>query len=157
MADTDFQEGTIPFRISHISKNCLTYYKTIGDLSSNSPPLIVIHGGPGAGHEYLLPLAHLWQLYRILVVFYDQIRCASSTHLPETAGDETLWQESHFIAELNNLLDSLHLCDGPGYHILGHGWGGRLAAAFATTRPQGLQRLILAGGIASTETWVDGI
>ncbi|MCJ1385991.1 hypothetical protein MMC17_009116 [Xylographa soralifera] len=135
MADTDIKEGTIP----------------------NSPPLVVIHGGPGAGHEYLLPFAHLWQAFRIPVVFYDQIGCGSSTLLPQTAGDEILWQERHFIAELNNLLSSLHVRDGPGFHILGHSWGGRLAAAFAATRPQGLQRLIIASGIASTETWVEGM
>ena len=157
MTDTKPEEGTIPFNTPHIRRTCFTYYKTIGDLSGTSPPLVVIHGGPGAGHEYLLPFAQLWQLFRIPVVFYDQIGCASSTHLPETAGDEDLWQESHFIAELNNLLDSLHLRDGPGYHILGHSWGGRIAAAFAATRPQGLRRLILACGIASTETWVEGM
>ncbi|CAJ2502236.1 Uu.00g096300.m01.CDS01 [Anthostomella pinea] len=34
-----------------------TCYKIIGDLSSaTSPPLIALHGGPGAGHEYLSPL-----------------------------------------------------------------------------------------------------
>lgn len=151
------EEGTIPFNIPHIDTPCFNYYKIFGDLSSNSPRLIVIHGGPGAGHEYLLPFADLWQLFGIPVIFYDQVGCASSTHLPQTAGDESLWQETHFIAELNNLLDSLHLRDGPGYHVLGHSWGGRLAAAFATTRPQGLQRLILASGIASTETVVEGL
>lgn len=147
----------IPFNIAHIDTPCFNYYKIFGDLSSTSPRLIVIHGGPGAGHEYLLPLADLWQLYGIPVIFYDQVGCASSTHLPQTAGDESLWQESHFVAELNNLIDSLHLRDGPGYHILGHSAGGRLAPAFASTRPQGLKRLIVASGISSTETYLEGL
>jgi len=59
--------------------------------------------------------------------------------------------------ELNNLLNSLYLCDGPGYHILGHSWGGIIAATFAATQPRGLQRLVLASGIASSQTWVEGI
>ena len=151
------EEGTIPFNIPHIATPCFTYYKKFGDLSSNSPPLIVLHGGPGAGHEYMLPFADLWQLYGIPVIFYDQIGCASSTHLPQTAGDESVWQESHFIAELNNLIDSLHLRDGPGYHILGQSWGGRLAPAFAASQPQGLRRLIIASGIASTKTFVESL
>jgi pimeloyl-ACP methyl ester carboxylesterase len=53
--------------------------------------------------------------------------------------------------------NSLQLRDGPGYHILGHSWGGRIAAAFAATQPQGLQRLVLASGIASSHSWVEGI
>ena len=157
MADDDIREGTLPFNIPNIGIPCFTYYKTVGNLSSTSPRLIVIHGGPGTGHEYLFPFAHLWQLRGIPIVFYDQIGCASSTHLRLTTGDESLWRESLFIAELNNLLDALRLRDGPGFHILGHSWGGRLAAAFAASRPRGLQRLILASGIASTETWVKGI
>jgi proline-specific peptidase len=157
MADTDLREGTVPFKVPHIDTPCHTYYKIIGDLSSNSPRLIVLHGGPGTGHEYLLPFGRLWQQFGIPVVFYDQIGCAASTHLPQTAGDESFWQESLFLAELDNLLDSLQLRNGPGYHILGHSWGGRIAAAFAATQPQGLQQLVLASGISSSQSYVEGI
>ena len=157
MDDTRITGSALPFNVPQIDAPCLTYCKTIGDLTSDSPRLVVIHGGPGTGHEYLLPFARLWQLFGIPTVFYDQIGCASSTHLPQTAGNESLWQESLFIAELNNLLDCLNLRDGPGFHILGHSWGGRLAAAFAASQPQGLRRLIIASGIASTETWIEGI
>lgn len=157
MADIDLTEGIVPFIIQHINTPCHTYYKIIGDLSSNSPRLVVLHGGPGTGHEYLLPFGRLWQQFGIPVVFYDQIGCAASTHLPETAGDESFWQESLFLDELNNLLDTLQLRDGPGYFILGHSWGGRIAASFAATRPEGLQRLVLASGIASSRSYVEGI
>jgi proline-specific peptidase len=90
-------------------------------------------------------------------VFYDQIGCAASTHLPQTAGDDSFWQESLFITELNNLIDFLQLREGPSYHILGQSWGSRIAAAFAATQPRGLRRLVLASGIASSYTWVQGI
>ena len=133
MADTLVTENTLPFTVPYVNQPCFTYYKTVGDLSSGSTRLIILHGGPGSGHEYLLPFARLWQLFGTPMIFYDQIGCASSTHLPQTAGDESLWQESLFIAELNNLLDCLNLRDGPGFHILGHSWGGRLAAAFAAS------------------------
>jgi proline-specific peptidase len=156
MADSDLREGTLPFKIQRIDTPCHTYYKIIGDLSSNSPRLVVLHGGPGAGHEYLLPFGRLWQQFGIPVVFYDQIGCAASTHLPQTTGDESFWQESLFLAELDNLLATLQLGDGPGYHILGHSWGSRIAAAFAATQPRGLQRLVLASGIASSQSWVEG-
>ncbi|MCJ1308608.1 hypothetical protein MMC25_002261 [Agyrium rufum] len=156
MADADVIEGRVPFTVPKVDTACFTYYKIIGDLSSNSPRLIVLHGGPGTGHEYLLPFGQLWQSHGIPVVFYDQIGCGASTRLPQTRGDESLWQESLFIAELNNLIEFLHLHDGPGFHLFGHSWGGRIAPAFAASRPEGLRKLILASGVASTETLVEG-
>lgn len=153
---TDIREGTAPYSISQIGATCDTYYKTVGDISSASPRLVILHGGPGTGHEYLLPFSRLWSEFGIPVVFYDQIGCAASTRLPETAGDESFWQETLFLNELDNLLDFLQLRDGPGFYILGHSWGARLAAAFATTQPRGLRRLILASGIASTATREEG-
>lgn len=147
MAPTPTVEGTVPFEIPGKSDiPCVTYYKVFGELSS-AAPLLVLHGGPGAGHEYLLPLAELWPQYGIPVIFYDQIGCASSTHLPQFAGDKTFWQEPLFIAELNNILKYLELRNG--FHLLGHSWGGMLAAAFAASRPAGLKRLVLASALAT--------
>ena len=157
MAELPTKEGTVPFNISSIDHPCFTHYKIFGDLSKNSPPVIVVHGGPGAGHEYLLPFANIWPRYGLPVVFYDQIGCAASTHLPQTLGDTSLWQVSLFIAELNNLIDSLHLRSGPGFHLLGQSWGGMIAAEFAGSRPKGLRRLVLASAIASWELYTQGI
>ncbi|KAI0841005.1 proline-specific peptidase [Hypoxylon sp. FL0890] len=158
MAKIPTSEGQIPFEIP--GKNnvpCSTYYKVFGDLSSGVPAVVVLHGGPGGGHEYLLSFAELWRQYGFPVVFYDQIGCGASTHLTQTAGDTGFWQESLFIAELNNLLDYLKLRDGPGFHLLGQSWGGLLGAAFAASRPRGLQRLVLASALASMELSVQSI
>ena len=141
-------EGTVPFHVASIDTPCSTYYKVVGDLSCGSPPVVFLHGGPGGGHEYLLPFAELWPRYGLPVVFYDQIGCGASTRLPQTAGDKNFWREELFLAELNNLLDHLNLRHGPGFHLLGQSWGGMLGAAFAATRPQGLRRLILASALA---------
>lgn len=124
-AQTPTKEGTVPFEIPGKSDvPCFTYYKVIGDISCGAPPVVVLHGGPGAGHEYLLSFAELWPKYGLPVIFYDQIGCASSTHLRDTAGDKEFWQESLFITELNNLIDALKLRNGPGFHLLGQSWGG---------------------------------
>lgn len=153
MAEKPFREGKAPFQIPSRDAPCETYYKIYGDLRSGPPPLIVLHGGPGSGHEYVEPFSKLWSGYGIPVVFYDQIGCASSTHLPETAGDMAFWQPSLFVAELENLLDHLHISgsDGPGFQILGHSWGGTIAVAFAARQPPGLRRLILANANASSQ------
>ncbi|KAF3767959.1 proline-specific peptidase [Cryphonectria parasitica EP155] len=152
MAQLPTKEGSLPFEVpGRKDISCSTYYKIVGDLSSGAPPLVVAHGGPGAGHDYLLSWADLWPQYGLPVVFYDQIGCGSSTHLPDTLGDTSLWQESTFVAELNNLIDHLNLRDGPGFHLLGQSWGGMFGVTFASGRPRGLQKLVLANALASKE------
>ncbi|KAH8892114.1 proline-specific peptidase [Thozetella sp. PMI_491] len=150
-------EGKVPFAIPGKGILGSTYYKVFGNLSSGATPIVMLHGGPGAGHEYLLSFAELWPQYGIPVVLYDQIGCGGSTHLPETEGDKDFWQESLFIAELDNLLDHLKLRDSPGFHLLGQSWGGLLGVAFAASRPRGLQRLVLASALASIELSIRSI
>ncbi|KAI1774362.1 Alpha/Beta hydrolase protein [Hypoxylon cercidicola] len=131
MANIPTSEGRVPFMIpGKIDVPCSTYYKVFGDLASGAPPVIALHGGPGGGHEYLLPFAELWPLYGLPVVFYDQIGCGASTHLPQMSGNADFWQESLFIAELANLIDHLKLRDGPGFHLLGQSWGGDARCCF---------------------------
>ncbi|KAI1087126.1 proline-specific peptidase [Rostrohypoxylon terebratum] len=157
MTELQVKEGKAPFKISSIDEPCFTYYKIIGDLLNGKPPVVVVHGGPGSGHEYLLTFSDLWTQYGLAVVFYDQIGCASSTHLPQKAGDGSFWQEKLFQDELDNLLDHLKLRDGPGFHLLGQSWGGMLSAAFAARQPQGLQRLVLASAVASKKLAIRGV
>lgn len=154
------QEGKIPFEIpAHSELSCFTYYKVFGDLTSSATPLVVLHGGPGGGHEYLLPFAGLWPQYGIPVIFYDQIGCGASTHLPQTAGDKSFWNFALFIAELENVLDHFDLRQPTraGYHILGQSWGAMLGPEFAARQPVGLRKLVLASGLASQELSSQGI
>ena len=148
------KEGHIPFSIPSIETPCSTYYKVIGDLDCGAPPVVMLHGGPGGGHEYPLPFADLWPRYGLPVILYDQIGCGASTHLPQTAGDRSFWTVDLFVAELNNLIDHLQIRNGPGFHLFGQSWGGVLAVDFATSRPVGLRRLVLSSAIASFESSV---
>ncbi|KAI2462785.1 hypothetical protein F4781DRAFT_172937 [Annulohypoxylon bovei var. microspora] len=92
-------EGIAEFKVSGLSEACHTWYKVVGDLKDSSKiPLIILHGGPGACHEYLLPLTDLSS--SIPLVFYDQIGNGRSTHLPDKAGDETFWSIDLFKNEL---------------------------------------------------------
>lgn len=149
MTKAPFHDGKVPFKIESRDQVGETYYKIYGD-HHKSTPVVVLHGGPGSGHEYVEPFSDLWTSYHIPVLLYDQVGCAKSTHLPETKGDTSFWQPSIFVAELDNLIHCLGLNDtGHGYHVLGHSWGGSLAVEFAARRPPGLRRLILAGANAS--------
>lgn len=160
MQDSPISEGTLEFRIpSHLAQPdipCSTYYRIVGDLQSGATPLIIIHGGPGSAHNYLLTFAQLWPRYGVPVIFYDQLGCGRSTRLKHMVGNQQFWTVELQIAELDNLLDSLHLRDGPGFHLLGHSYGGFLAPHYATSRPQGLRRLLIYNGTAAGRLTIQG-
>src|SRR6266571_2629477 len=104
-----------------------TWYGVAGDLdaagSGNGPaPLVTLHGGPGATHDYLLAMTDLARDGRA-VVFYDQTGNGKSAHFPDR-GDEYYTVEL-FQRELDSLVQ--HLGIGGRYHVLGQSWGGMLA------------------------------
>jgi proline-specific peptidase len=147
-------EGEVPYDALHAGKPSKTWYKVVGDLSSGQTPVVALHGGPGGGHDYLLSLTDLWTQNGIPVVFYDQIGCGHSTHLPEKMGDEGFWTFDLFFRELENLLSHLAVNK---YHLVGQSWGGILAAAYAITRPKGLKKLVISGGPASIPLYMKGV
>ena len=147
------KELEIPFSPAGVDKPCITYCKVFGDLGAGTKrPLVVVHGGPGMCHDYLLPIADLAVGGRP-VVFYDQLGGGRSTHLSERNGDTAFWTVQLFIDELHNLLDHLGIHDC--YDILGQSWGGMLGAEYATTRPKGLRRLVISNSPASMKLWVE--
>src|SRR4051812_18545112 len=89
---------------------------------SGAATLLVLHGGPGAHHDYLLPqMLELAEDYEL--VFYDQRGGGQSKTDERTP---ITWQThvddlDRVIAELN-----LHLPT-----IIGYSWGGLLALLFA--------------------------
>jgi L-proline amide hydrolase len=125
--------------------------KDTTDSGKEPPPLVVLHGGPGCTHDYLLSLADLAQGGRP-VIFYDQIGNGNSTHLPERGAD--FWTVGLFVSELQNLIARLNLAE-TGYHILGQSWGGFLAQEFALTRPPGLRSVVLANTASSWQGFLD--
>ena len=124
-------QGLIPFHVPAAGKPCETWYKIVGDLR-HGIPLILAHGGPGGGHEYLLPFTDLHEKYGKTVIFYDQIGCGKSTRLREKAGDEEFWTVELFVEELDNLVDFLGL-RSRGFDYLGQSWGGMLGTWITKT------------------------
>ncbi|GAM91070.1 hypothetical protein ANO11243_091170 [Dothideomycetidae sp. 11243] len=145
-----------------ISMSCITashqfvhagwWMATILTLTSQLHRDGFLHGGPGSGHVAQLPYAELWKRCCVPVIVCDQIDCGQSTHLPDTLGNEKLWQESLFISELENLIDYFQLRDGPGYHLLGSSWGAMMGSTFASQQPKGLRSLVLASTCQSRAT-----
>jgi len=142
MMDENVREGSASF------EEWSTWYRVTGDLDSGMTPLVVLHGGPGCTHDYVIALADLAKSGRP-VVHYDQLGGGRSTHLPERGGD--FWTVQLFLDELDNLLDSLGISDD--YHLLGQSWGGMLGAEHAIRQPQGLRSLVLSNSPASMALW----
>jgi L-proline amide hydrolase len=140
------REGKAPFRVD--GDVAETWYRIDGDLRPGDPdapaPLVTLHGGPGATHDYLLVLTDLAQDGRA-VVFYDQVGNGRSSHYPERGAD--FWTVDLFVQELGNLVDALGIADR--HHVLGSSWGGFLAQEYALTHPRGLKSLVLADTAAS--------
>ncbi|KAI8956047.1 Alpha/Beta hydrolase protein [Xylaria longipes] len=148
-------EGEMPFSAPNGGKPGITWYKVVGDLeASSSPPLVALHGGPGAGHEYLASLTDLVELHGIPVIFYDQVGCGRSTPFRERMGDDSFWTFDLFIAELDRVIDHLKIRQ-KGFYLLGQSWGGMLAGMYAARRPEGLLKLIIAGSPASFPLFVE--
>jgi len=123
------------------------WYRMVGGGGAEEKtPLLILHGGPGAPHDYLENLEALASDTR-RVIFYDQLGCGRS----DQPDDPALCYVARFADELQTVRDELGL---ERVHILGQSWGGMLAQEYALRQPAGLVSLILANTTSSIPMWV---
>ena len=123
------------------------WYRIVGEREAPGKlPLLCLHGGPGAPHDYLEPLEAMAATGR-RVIFYDQLGAGNSDHPHEPS----LWTVPLFVEELGVVRRGLGL---EHLHILGQSWGGMLGMEYALTQPAGLASLIVADSPASMPQWV---
>jgi len=122
------------------------WYRIVG-ADKKGIPLLAVHGGPGAPHDYLEPLEALAD--ERPVIFYDQLGCGNS----ERPADTTLWNVARFVDELEQVRTALDL---KKVHILGTSWGTMLAVEYMLRKkPSGVVSLVLSGPYLSTAMWVE--
>jgi proline iminopeptidase len=108
------------------------YYRVEGE---GRDTVFVLHGGPSLGHAYLAP--DLVPLTRgRAVVHYDQRGIGRSAPLTDP---ERLSVERH-VEDLEALREHLGL---ERLALLGHSWGGLLAARYAAAHPHRVGRILL--------------
>jgi len=135
------KEGLVSFRGYNV------WYRIVGDREApGKAPLLCLHGGPGATHDYLEPLEAVAATGR-RVIFYDQLGNGNSDH----PNDPSMWTVTLFVEELGMIRRALGL---ERVHLLGQSWGGMLAMEYALTQPAGLASLILADSLASMPQWI---
>jgi len=122
------------------------WYRRVG----NGPktPLLLLHGGPGAGHDYLLPMAALAD--ERPVIFYDQLGCGLSD-APES---DASYHLPRFVAEVDAVRHALGL---DRIVLFGNSWGSMLAIEYLITgHGRGVEKLVLSGALASVPQTVAG-
>src|SRR6266704_5383689 len=112
--------------------------------AGDGPPVIVLHGGPGAHHDYLLPQYDLLARGRTLL-YYDQRGGGQSPVGRETPVG---WREH--VADLDALRVHWALDD---LTLLGYSWGGLLAVLYALEHPDRIARLALVSSAPATAKW----
>ena len=115
------------------------FYRSFGTPTKGT--VLCLHGGPGATHDYLLPLADLAQFgYR--VAFFDQLGCGRSQRPRGTK----LYTVEHNVEEVEGMRRALKL---GRVHLMGSSYGGALALATALKYQRNLRSLIITSGLAS--------
>ena len=110
-------------------------------------PIIVIHGGPGINHNYLLPhFKTLAKNYEI--IFYDQRACGQTDFPADTSSINI----ETFVDDLEAIRTHLKL---EKVKLLGHSWGALLALKYSLKHPENLDRLILVSPAPSNSDYFD--
>lgn len=98
------------------------------------PTVVVLHGGPGAHHDYLLPQYDLLSHGRTLF-YYDQRGGGKS---PVAREVPVGWREH--VADLEALREQLGI---ERLTVCGYSWGGLLAVLYLLEHPNRVERLAL--------------
>jgi proline iminopeptidase len=117
----------------------LIYYKIFG----KGKPLLIVHGGPGASHDYFLPyLIPLARNNRL--IFIDERGSGKSQKLE----DINAYTVENMVEDVEAVRKALNLGK---INLLGHSYGGVLAQAYALKYQKNLLHLILCSTFHSTK------
>lgn len=112
----------------------------------NNPTIkvLLLHGGPGATHEYFEAFDSYFPAAGIEYYYYDQLGSAYSDQPKEPE----LWDLPRFVEEVEQVRQALKL-DKNNFYLLGHSWGGVLAIEYALKYQQHLKGLVISNMMAS--------
>jgi proline iminopeptidase len=116
----------------------------------NNPAIkvLLLHGGPGATHEYFEAFDSYFPAAGVEYYYYDQLGSAYSDQpdAPE------LWAIPRFVEEVEQVRQALGL-DANDFYLLGQSWGGLLAIEYALKYQQHLKGLVVSNMMASAPAY----
>lgn len=112
----------------------------------NNPTVkvLLLHGGPGATHEYFEAFDSYFPAAGFEYYYYDQLGSAYSDQ-PDA---HDLWELPRFVEEVEQVRQALGL-NRDNFYLLGHSWGGLLATEYALKYQQNLKALVISNMMAS--------
>ncbi|HXG38439.1 MAG TPA: proline iminopeptidase-family hydrolase [Bacteroidota bacterium] len=112
----------------------------------NNPRIkvLLLHGGPGATHEYFESFESFLPAEGIEFIYYDQLGSAYS----DQPKDKDLWTTERFVEEVEQVRKALGLTK-ENFYLLGHSWGGILATEYALKYQEHLKGLIISNMMSS--------
>jgi proline iminopeptidase len=137
-------EAMLPVRGGRI------WYKRSG--TGTGTPMVLLHGGPGAGSFYLKPFEAIGDDRPI--IRYDQLGAGKSDRLTDT----TLMNIPRFVEELDSLRRALGI---EKWFVNGHSWGTVLAIEYYKAHPEHVAGIVFGGSVfdwrayaREANTWV---
>ena len=106
--------------------------------------VLLLHGGPGATHEYLEAFDSFFPAAGIEYYYYDQL----GSYYSDQPDDPSLLSVPRFVEEVEQVRLALGL-GGDNFYLYGHSWGGILAIEYALKYQQHLKGLVISNMMAS--------
>jgi proline iminopeptidase len=112
--------------------------------SNPTMKVLLLHGGPGATHEYLEAFDSYFPGAGIEYYYYDQLGSAYS----DQPDEPELWETARFVEEIEQVRQALGL-DRTNFYLYGHSGGGVFALEYALKYQRHLKGLIISNMMAS--------
>lgn len=106
--------------------------------------LLLLAGGPGCSAEYWECMESFLPAEGIEFIYYDQLGCGNS----DNPKDKAMWDLPRYVEEVEQVRQALGLTKD-NFYLLGHSWGGILAAEYALKYQSNLRGLIISNMMMS--------
>ena len=134
-----------PIKIIKISTeygNFNVWTKKVGN--NPTKKVLLLHGGPGANHQYFKGFESYFPGEEIEFYYYDQL----GSTLSDNPQIEELWSIEHYVEEVEQVRKALGL-NKDNFIVLGHSWGGILGIEYALKYQKNMKALIVSNMVPS--------
>ena len=145
--DDELSGGVKMIEIETPSGKFNVWTKRVGN--NPTKKVLLLHGGPGANHEYFQAIDSYFPKESIEYYYYDQLGSSFS----DKPNDQSLWTIDRFVDEVEQVRLALGL-DENNFIILGHSWGGILGLEYALKHQNRMKALIISNMVPSIPDYI---
>ena len=145
------EKNTDPIKMIPISTeygDFNVWTKRVGN--NPSKKVLLLHGGPGANHQYFKGFESYFPDEEIEYYYYDQL----GSTLSDNPQIDNLWTIEHYVEEVEQVRKALGL-NKDNFILLGHSWGGILGIEYALKYQVNLKALIVSNMVPSVPDYND--